>query len=95
MSDSSAPSKRITAIAQTNDGFKLAELDLNLRGPGAIYGTRQHGLLDLKIAQLTDAKLIAKTRQAVNDFINSGENLLKYKQIAAAVKQASKLTHLN
>lgn len=95
MSDSAKPSKRIVAISQTNDGFKLSELDLEIRGPGAIYGFRQHGLLDLKIAQLTDSKLIAITKQALNDFINSNESLLKYKQITDKVKQASKLTYLN
>jgi len=95
MSDSSAPSRRILAISQTNDGFKLAEMDLKLRGPGAIYGTRQHGVLDLRIAELTDTKLIAECRAAVKDFAQNNENLLKYPQIAAKVAKASKLTYLN
>lgn len=95
LSDSKAPSKRMRAIAGTTNGFELAELDLEIRGPGAIYGTRQHGELDLRIAQLTDVKLIAKTRMAVKAFRASDENLLKYKQIAAKVQRASKLTYLN
>ena len=49
-SDSSAPTQRLRALESSNDGFKLAELDLELRGPGAIYGTPQHGALDLRIA---------------------------------------------
>jgi len=95
MSDSSAPSKRMRAIAGTENGFELAEMDLELRGPGAIYGTRQHGILDLRIAQLTDIKLTAKTRMAVKEFKQHSEKLLKYKQIAAKVQRASKLTYLN
>lgn len=95
LSDSNAPSRRMRAIASTNDGFKLAELDLEIRGPGAIYGTKQHGELDLRIAKLTDTKLIAEVRSAVNDFIAEGSDLLKYKQIAAKVQRASKLTYLN
>lgn len=95
MTDSKAPSRRMRAIASTTNGFELAELDLEIRGPGAIYGTRQHGTLDLRIAQLTDVALIAKARTAVRQFIDMKENLLQYKQIAAAVKRASKLTYLN
>lgn len=95
LSDSKAPSRRMRAIAGTTNGFELAELDLEIRGPGAIYGIRQHGALDLRIAQLTDVQLIAKTRDAVKSFQESGENLIKYSQIAAKVQQASKLTYLN
>jgi ATP-dependent DNA helicase RecG len=50
--DSTAPSRRLRALESSTDGFKLAELDLELRGPGAIYGTLQHGELDLRIAKL-------------------------------------------
>jgi ATP-dependent DNA helicase RecG len=95
MSDSSAPSKRMRAIADTTNGFDLAELDMELRGPGAIYGTRQHGVLDLRIAQLSDTKLIALTRSAVRAFKEKGENLLKYQQVAKKIRRASKLTYLN
>lgn len=95
MSDSKAPSKRMRAIAGTTNGFELAELDLEIRGPGAIYGTRQHGALDLRIAQLTDTALIMKARAGVKSFLDKGENLLQYNQIAAEVQRASKLTYLN
>jgi ATP-dependent DNA helicase RecG len=95
LSDSKAPSKRMRAIAQTTDGFELAELDLEIRGPGAIYGLRQHGGLDLRIASLTDTKLIIRARNVVAKFMEKEENLLKYKQIADQVRRASKLTYLN
>lgn len=45
--------ERITTMCETNDGFKIAEVDLKLRGPGDILGTKQSGLLNLKIADLT------------------------------------------
>lgn len=95
MSDSKAPPRRMRAIAGTSDGFKLAELDLELRGPGAIYGLRQSGALDLRLVQLSDTKLIAKTRLAVQELRKKGENLLEYKQIAARIARAESLTYLN
>lgn len=95
MSDSSAPPKRLRALAQTNDGFKLAELDLELRGPGAIYGTLQHGALDLRIAKLSDTKLIAAARTAAQAFIDKGEDLQKYPVVQAQVQKLRAVTSLN
>jgi ATP-dependent DNA helicase RecG len=92
---SKAPSKRLRAIASSNDGFRLAELDLELRGPGAIYGAMQHGALDLKIAKLTDAKLIASARQAAHEFIERGEDLVNYTEVQSHVQILRKVTHLN
>lgn len=95
LDDSSAPSKRLRALESSNDGFKLAELDLELRGPGAIYGQAQHGQLDLRIAKLTDIRLIAEARQAAQEFIDSGEKLLNYKQLSAHVTRLRAITNLN
>lgn len=95
MSDSAAPSRRLRALERSNDGFKLAELDLELRGPGAIYGTAQHGQLDLRIAKLTDTRLIAAARQAAQEFIDKGESLVKYKQLAEHVQRLQAVTNLN
>jgi ATP-dependent DNA helicase RecG len=95
LSDSRAPSERLRALENTNDGFKLAELDLKLRGPGAIYGTLQHGALDLRIAQLTDVKLIAAARAIAQQFIDKGEDLEKYPHLAAKVSALRAVTNLN
>jgi ATP-dependent DNA helicase RecG len=93
--DSREPSRRLKALESSNDGFKLAELDLELRGPGAIYGTFQHGQLDLRVAKLTDTKLIAAARQAAQIFIDRGENLLKYQALYERVSKLRAITNLN
>lgn len=95
MSDSKAPGRRLRALESSNDGFKLAELDLELRGPGAIYGTAQHGALDLRIAKLTDVKLIAAARTAANACIDRGEDLLQYEQLMSHVNRLRTVTNLN
>lgn len=95
LSDSKAPSKRLRAFEQTKDGFRLSELDLELRGPGAIYGTFQHGQLDLRIAKLTDTKLIISARKAAQKFIDKQEDLLQYSHLANRVKAISSVTNLN
>ena len=94
-STSRAPTPRLRALETTTDGFKLAELDLELRGPGAIYGTSQHGLLDLRVAKLTDTKLIASARAAAREFIEKGENLKKYPHLAKKVTKLRAVTNLN
>jgi ATP-dependent DNA helicase RecG len=95
MSDSSAPSRRLRAMEQSNDGFKLAELDLEMRGPGAIYGTSQHGALDLRVAKLSDTKLIAAARKSAQEFIDRGEKLLEYKELNSNVTRLRAVSNLN
>jgi len=95
LADSQAPSKRLRALESSNDGFKLAELDLELRGPGAIYGTSQHGQLDLRIAKLTDVKLIAEARGAAQKLLDGRVDLLKYKELMQRVHRLRAVTNLN
>ncbi len=95
MSDSKAPSPRLRAVESTQNGFELAELDLELRGPGAIYGTMQHGELDLRIAKLSDTRLIAAARQGAQAFIDQKEDLLQYGQLQHTVKRLRAITNLN
>lgn len=95
LSDSKAPGKRLRAFESSQDGFKLSELDLQLRGPGAIYGTLQHGALDLRIAQLSDTQLIAEAQMAAKEFIKRGENLVQYKELARTITRLQTVTNLN
>jgi len=55
--------ERLTAMVETNDGFVLAQRDLEQRGPGEFLGTRQSGYSELRLANLTDIRLIEKARQ--------------------------------
>jgi ATP-dependent DNA helicase RecG len=61
--DADSDNQRLTAMQSTTDGFELAEMDLDQRGPGDFLGTRQSGFAELKTAQLTDIKLIEKARR--------------------------------
>ncbi|MCI0920505.1 ATP-dependent DNA helicase RecG [Sphingobacterium rhinopitheci] len=67
---------RIETMVQTNDGFEIAEVDLQLRGPGDISGTQQSGILDMKIADLAkDQQILARARQTVIDIFKEDPNL--------------------
>lgn len=61
-SENALENERLSAMEETNDGFILAERDLEQRGPGDFLGTRQSGFLDLRMANLTDVRLIEKAR---------------------------------
>lgn len=62
--------KRIDTMVATQDGFKIAEADLQLRGPGDIQGTQQSGLLELKIADIVeDAPILQAARAAAADIL--------------------------
>lgn len=67
---------RLEYFAQENDGFKLAEYDLQRRGPGEVYGTRQSGIPELKVANIFDLDLVKTTKDAAiklddDNFTNS------------------------
>jgi ATP-dependent DNA helicase RecG len=67
---------RLETMVQTTDGFKIAEVDLKLRGPGEFFGTRQSGVPGLRIANLIDdAELITLARQEAFDLIKSDPHL--------------------
>ena len=60
--ENAVENERLAAMAETNDGFILAERDLQQRGPGDFLGTRQSGFAELKMANLMDVRLIEKAR---------------------------------
>ncbi|PID30631.1 ATP-dependent DNA helicase RecG [Candidatus Saccharibacteria bacterium] len=95
LSDDKPPTKRLRAIESSQDGFRLAEYDLQLRGPGAIYGALQHGALDLRVVRLTDTALIAEARAAAQTFLERSENLLHYPELHERVDRLRRVTNLN
>jgi ATP-dependent DNA helicase RecG len=76
--------QRLKALETTFLGGELAEIDLKLRGPGEIYGTRQHGFPDLRVASFSNLTLIQKTRKAaelvISHWPGNGQRLSVLKQ---------------
>jgi ATP-dependent DNA helicase RecG len=75
--DDGTDDERLTAMESTNDGFKLAEMDLDQRGPGDFLGTRQSGFAELRAARLTDVKLIEKARREATRLFQEDPDLHK------------------
>jgi ATP-dependent DNA helicase RecG len=80
---------RLRALLETEDGFRIAEADLRIRGPGEFLGTRQHGRLpDLRIADLLrDARLISAAREAALEAVRADPTLRRSPGLAEAVER--------
>lgn len=68
---------RLFALQKGLSGFELAELDLKLRGPGEMFGLKQHGFADLKIASWQDIELIKKAKEVASQAIKNKDNFPK------------------
>jgi ATP-dependent DNA helicase RecG len=79
--------ERLRVLEETNDGFVLAEQDLALRGPGEFLGTRQSGLPDLRVAQLSDTETIAAARIAAQRLFEQDPELNQYPNLAGQVER--------
>ena len=84
---------RLQALVTAKDGFELAEYDLKFRGPGEIYGIRQSGWLDFRIAQLTDYQIISETKKAAEIIISSSPDLKKYPALRQKTEQFIQSIH--
>ena len=76
-SSTSQADERLRAIEATQDGFALAEKDLELRGPGEFFGTRQSGLPDLKLAGLGDVRILEQARTEAQALFSEDPDLSK------------------
>jgi ATP-dependent DNA helicase RecG len=85
--EGSDAAERLRALEASQSGFDLAEKDLELRGPGDFLGTRQSGLPDLRIAQLSDMETLASARNAAQALFAQDPTLLSYPPLARRVEQ--------
>ena len=82
-----AQAERLNALAETTDGFILAEKDLELRGPGDFLGTRQSGLPDMKLANLSDLSTLHLAQEAAQDLLRQDTDLDNYPQVQEKVER--------
>ena len=74
-------------MTQTNNGFIIAEKDLQLRGPGEFMGTRQSGLPDLMIADIVhDVEILEKARTSALEFIKN-DNIINYPNLRKIIEE--------
>jgi ATP-dependent DNA helicase RecG len=79
--------KRLAVMVETTDGFRIAEEDLNIRGPGEFFGTRQSGMPDLKVANiLRDVKILEAARKEAFSLIERDSALKGYPLLRKSIK---------
>ena len=96
MSSTAKPPARLKEIEKTDDGFVLAEKDLELRGPGEIYGKAQSGELRLEFASLGDTATISRAQNSVDFLAENAEDFEEYLvKNSGELKKYQRLTILN
>jgi ATP-dependent DNA helicase RecG len=85
---------RLGAVVKYDDGFSLAEKDLEMRGPGDVLGTVQSGIPDFRMASFADAPLIADARAAADYILESDPDLKAHAGLRAELKIAAEQAHL-
>ncbi|MDO8265182.1 MAG: ATP-dependent DNA helicase RecG [Candidatus Parcubacteria bacterium] len=93
-SDTIKTARRLKALVESEDGFELAEKDLEIRGPGDFQGTRQWGIPDLVMNSLKDIRLIEKTRQAAKEILEDDPYLKKYPLLKERIEEFGEKIHL-
>jgi len=100
VSDTNTPEgiARLSAMVEYNDGFRIAEADLKIRGPGEFFGSRQHGLCELKIANpLTQMQLLKKAREeagrllSIDPHLNARQNIMLKEKLLQRFPEYEKL----
>lgn len=86
--------ERLKALARTNNGFKLAEKDLKIRGPGDFLGNRQSGIPDLAMSSLENTNLIKKTRACAKNLLEESPDLKKYPVLRKRLNRFREKVHL-
>lgn len=86
--------ERLSAIKRSSDGFKIAEADLKLRGPGEVFGERQHGVTNLHFASLFDLKLVKQAKKEATKLVRIDPKLEKWPKLKKRMKEFEKEIHL-
>jgi ATP-dependent DNA helicase RecG len=86
--------KRLEALAELDDGFKLAEKDLELRGPGQFFGTKQSGLPDLAMRSLTDLPLVELARREARSLLQKDPALTNAPLLKTRLEEFRRKVHL-
>jgi len=85
--------KRLKALVDSNNGFELAEKDLEIRGPGSLYGTQQWGVPDIAMQGLSNIFLVEKTRTAAKEILEKDPELKQYPELRERLKQFQTRIH--
>ena len=88
------PTRRLAAMLKFDSGFHLAEKDLEIRGPGEVFGSQQWGAPDLAMASLADVFLVEKSRGAAKGILQSDPGLSRHPQLRARIAHFSARAHL-
>jgi ATP-dependent DNA helicase RecG len=88
------PTRRLNALLKCDNGFELAEKDLEIRGPGEVFGSQQWGMPDLVMASLADVFLVEKSRNAAKGVLLHDPALTAHPLLLERVKQIRQRTHL-
>ena len=86
--------QRLRALIASEDGFALAEKDLEIRGPGDFSGTRQWGIPDLMMSSLKDISLVEKTRESAKEILIRDPQLKDFPQLRAKLSRFRQRIHL-
>ena len=86
--------QRLEAIVEAENGFELAQKDLEIRGPGSLYGTKQWGIPDLAMENLKNLPLVEKTREAAKSLLAEDPDLKNYPLLKEKLKKFIKRVHL-
>lgn len=85
--------KRLKAMVESSNGFELAQKDLEIRGPGSLYGTQQWGIPDMAMQGLSNIFLVEKTRTAAKELLEKDPELKNYPELKERLKQFQTRIH--
>ena len=93
-SASKKTNQRLKAIIKAEDGFELSEKDLEIRGPGSLYGGKQWGIPDLAMKNFQNIPLLEKTKTSALEILRQDPTLKKYPGLKDKLKKFQKIIHL-